>query len=150
MKMASWNDLGEMSLQFTNLDLFDSLRSTGSIPTDIDYQKKIFEWIKWNVLQKTDLNCREEEWLISHTYHLYCCITKHWKENKGTINQNYSVFKAIIKPPENPNHSCLKCSPLPKKNKKIILIPNQVKKYKFYKVSILFVKMRNHATITSK
>ena len=76
MKMASWNDLGEMSLQFTNLDLFDSLRSTGSIPTDIDYQKKIFEWIKWNVLQKTDLNCREEEWLISHTYHLYCCITK--------------------------------------------------------------------------
>ena len=131
MKMASWNDLGEMSLQFTNLDLFDSLGSTGSIPTDSDYQKRISEWIKWNVLQKTDLNCREEEWLITHVHHLYSYITKHWKENKGTINQNYpsQVFKAIIKPHENPNHSCLKCSPpLPKKKKKILLIPNQVKR----------------------
>ena len=137
MKMASWNDLSEeISLEFTNLNVFESLILNGSIPTDIDYGKKLYDMIKWNVLKKTELTCREEEWLISHTSHLYKYISIHWKENKGVIDQNDPVFKNIIKPHENPNHSCVKCNPndslpLPKKSNKIALIPKQVTIYKF-------------------
>ena len=142
MKMASWNNLsGEISLEFTNLNVFESLISTGSIPTDIDYGKKLYDMIKWNVLKKTKLTCREDEWLICHTSHLYKYISIHWKENKGVVDQNDPVFKNIIKPHENPNHSCSKCDPnhlclksplsLPKKSKKIALIPKEVIIYKF-------------------
>ena len=137
MKMASWNNLsGEISLEFTNLNVFESLISTGSIPTDIDYGKKLYDMIKWNVLKKTKLTCREDEWLICHTSHLYKYISIHWKENKGVVDQNDPVFKNIIKPHENPNHSCVKCNPndslpLPKKSNKIALIPKQVTIYKF-------------------
>ena len=137
MKMASWNDLSEeISLQFTNLNVFESLISTGSIPTDIDYGKKLYDMIKWNVLKKTKLTCQEDEWLICHTSHLYKYISIHWKENKGVVDQNDPVFKNIIKPHENPNHSCVKCNPndslpLPKKSNKIALIPKQVTIYKF-------------------
>ena len=137
MKMASWNDLSEeISLEFTNLNVFESLISTGSIPTDIDYGKKLYDMIKWNVLKKTKLTCQEDEWLICHTSHLYKYISIHWKENKGVIDQNDPVFKNIIKPHENPNHSCVKCKPndslpLPKKSNKIALIPKQVTIYKF-------------------
>ena len=136
MKMASWNNLsGEISLEFTNLNVFESLISTGSIPTDIDYGKKLYDMIKWNVLKKTKLTCREDEWLICHTSHLYKYISIHWKENKGVVDQNDPVFKNIIKPHENPNHSCVKCNPndslpLPKKSNKIALIPKQVAIYK--------------------
>ena len=137
MKMASWNNLsGEISLEFTNLNVFESLISTGSIPTDIDYGKKLYDMIKWNVLKKTKLTCQEDEWLICHTSHLYKYISIHWKENKGVVDQNDPVFKNIIKPHENPNHSCVKCNPndslpLPKKSNKIALIPKQVTIYKF-------------------
>ena len=137
MKMASWNNLSEeISLEFTNLNVFESLISTGSIPTDIDYGKKLYDMIKWNVLKKTKLTCREDEWLICHTSHLYKYISIHWKENKGVVDQNDPVFKNIIKPHENPNHSCVKCNPndslpLPKKSNKIALIPKQVTIYKF-------------------
>ena len=137
MKMASWNNLsGEISLEFTNLNVFESLISTGSIPTDIDYGKKLYDMIKWNVLKKTKLTCREDEWLICHTSHLYKYISIHWKENKGVVDLNDPVLKNIIKPHENPNHSCVKCNPndslpLPKKSNKIALIPKQVTIYKF-------------------
>ena len=141
--MDSWNDIPmAMSFQMTNFDLFNSLRSTGSIPTDIDYQKKVCNWLKFNVLNKKDLNCREEEWLMKYTHYFYGYITKLWRENNGSIDLNNPDFKAfsysMIIAYEDPDHSCLKCSPpLPMKTKKIKLIPNQVSKYRFHQLHYL-------------
>ena len=124
--MASWNNLPlEMSLQVTNL--FDGLLLIGAIPSDHDYQKRVYNWIKWNVLQKIDLNCQEDEWLMIYTNYFYHHIANLWKENKGIVMKSDFFFNEVINHNENSDHCCLKCSPPMKKNKKIILIPNQVK-----------------------
>ena len=132
MKMAStsWNDLSlEMSLTVTNNDLFDGLLFIGAIPTDHCYRNRVYEWIKWNVLEKSNPSCQEEEWLLEYTNSFCYHISSLWMENKGIIIQNDAFFKKVIKPNENPEHSCLKCSPsMPRRNKKIMLIPNQVRK----------------------
>ena len=105
----------------TNNDLFDSLLHDGILPTDPDYPRRIYAWIKWNVLEKFHLSSQEEEWLIEYTNYFYCQITTLWKKNQGIIIQDDSFQKQVINANESPEHSCSKC-----RNKKINFIQNQV------------------------
>ena len=126
--MDSWNDLPlEMSLLVTNNDVFDGLLFNASIPTDLNYFAKVYDYIKWNILNNKSLSCREEEWLLETTNNFCNQITSLWKENKGIILQSDPFMRKVIWR-NIEEHSCSKClSSAPRRNKKIKLIPSQVR-----------------------
>ena len=110
-----------MSLEVTNGDLFYDLLLNGIIPTDHDYSRRVYGWIKWNILVKIHLSCQEKEWLVEYTNYFYCRITTLWKENKSIIIQDDPFLKQVISANESPKHSCSKC-----RNGNMNIIPNQV------------------------
>ena len=128
MKMISWNDLSlDMSLLVTNNDVFQGLLNNGCIPTDHNYHAKVYDYIKWNILDNKSLSCREEEWLLETTNNFCIQITSLWKENQGIIIQSDPFMRKVIWR-NIEEHSCSKClSSAPRRNKKIKLIPSQVR-----------------------
>ena len=95
--------------------MFYDLLDDGHDPRKIDYKDSAINWIKQNILKKSDLDCNETNW-IKNTVSFFCKNAQNiWRKHKGRVtglnvqNQHSKFLDKFINATNVDACKCIKC-----------------------------------------